>query len=79
VSADRSYRNLDERANVTFTIAANSGDQETIDITLPYRAFDFVATYPLAGITNDSSRRYFPLKRGDEGQYYLGRTFLQSA
>lgn len=68
--------------NVTFTLAANASDTaNTTEIVLPYSAFDLTATYPLAGIRNATgTQRYFPLKQATSAdQYYLGRTFLQSA
>ena len=65
-----------QNANVTFTLG-NSTAGATIDISLPYAAFDLIASYPL--LTNSSSR-YFPLMRAtNESQYTLGRTFLQEA
>ena len=49
-------------------------DSSTIDIILPYGAFDKKATY-----INPTSR-YFPLRRASNpSQYTLGRTFLQEA
>ncbi|SMR50646.1 unnamed protein product [Zymoseptoria tritici ST99CH_1E4] len=73
--------NLYTDPKVTFTIMSNSdAAAKTVDIVLPYGAFDTVASYPLAGIQNLTDRqRYFPLKRGSPKQQYLGRTFLQSA
>ena len=62
-----------QNANISFTLG-NLSDKETIDITLPYGAFDLHATYPLP----DS--RYFPLMRAtNQSQYTLGRAFLQEA
>lgn len=59
----------------TFTFSAPSGS-ETVDITLPYAAFNLEAAAPLV----NSSTRYFPLKRAqNETQYTLGRAFLQAA
>ena len=67
-----------DNASVTFTLqnpANPSGG--TVDITLPYAAFDLVASYPL---TANGSQRYFPLARAtNESQYTLGRTFFQEA
>lgn len=67
-----------QNPNVTFTLAAQSNAGPTTDITLPYSAFDLTASYPLVQVNTTSP--YFPLKRAaSEGQYTLGRTFLQEA
>lgn len=64
-----------QNASVTFTLS-NSTVGRSVNISLPYAAFDLVANYPL--VTNSS--RYFPLMRAaNESQYTLGRTFLQEA
>lgn len=65
-------------ASVTFTLgsSSSSGGGQTVDIVLPYAAFDLQASYPLV----ENSTSYFPLKRAaNETQYTLGRTFLQEA
>jgi hypothetical protein len=60
-------------ANVTFTFS-NQGT--SLNITLPYAAFDLMVDYPIIS----TPTRYFPLKRAsNESQYTLGRTFLQEA
>ncbi|KAL8719881.1 MAG: hypothetical protein Q9225_003178 [Loekoesia sp. 1 TL-2023] len=66
-----------QNASVIFTISnSTSGSGTSVDITLPYAAFDLVAEYPLVRNTT----RYFPLMRAaNESQYTLGRTFLQEA
>ncbi|KAH8817303.1 aspartic peptidase domain-containing protein [Xylogone sp. PMI_703] len=62
--------------SVTFTLGVGTSDGETVDITLPYAAFDKTATPPLV----PSTTGYFPLKRAANAtQYTLGRTFLQEA
>ncbi|KAK3633787.1 hypothetical protein LTR22_019971 [Elasticomyces elasticus] len=65
--------------NPTFTFnmgQAGGGGVETVDIVLPYAAFDLNVTQPLVGATS----RYFPLKQAQNStQYILGRTFLQEA
>lgn len=67
-------------ASVAFSFAADTTSTGGVQITVPYKAFDLAARAPLAGIEDDSSLRYFPLKRAaNENQYYLGRTFLQFA
>lgn len=69
--------------NVTFTLVDDPTAKTftSTRIVLPYSAFDLTATFPLAGIQNATgAQRYFPLKRAsNDQQYYLGRTFLQSA
>ncbi|TKA74751.1 hypothetical protein B0A49_02254 [Cryomyces minteri] len=67
---------LARNASVTFTLGTKSTGGPTVDIVLPYGAFDLIAQYPL--VANDT--RYFPLKRAtNDTQYTLGRTFLQEA
>ncbi|KAJ9631070.1 hypothetical protein H2203_001599 [Taxawa tesnikishii (nom. ined.)] len=73
-----------QNASVTLTLAAPNG---TVDITLPYSAFDLQASWPVivehqftANDTPSNTSYYFPLKRADnETQYTLGRAFLQEA
>lgn len=60
----------------TFKIGQAGGGGETVDIVLPYAAFDLNLTAPIVG--NDT--RYFPLKQAQNStQYTLGRAFLQEA
>jgi hypothetical protein len=60
---------------ITFTLG-NLTSSTTVDITLPYSAFDLTVSYPIVA----NSTRYFPLKRAnDSSQYTLGRTFFQEA
>jgi len=47
----------------------------TVDITLPYAAFDLNASWPLVSTTTP----YFPLRRAVNNTYVLGRTFFQEA
>lgn len=62
-----------QNATVTFTIGNAT---QSVDIAMPYAAFDLIAEYPL--VTNTT--RYFPLARAkNESQYTLGRAFLQEA
>ena len=64
-----------QNATVTFTLT-NSSSTHSVNISLPYAAFDLTATYPL--LTNSSG--YFPLMRASNAtQYTLGRAFLQEA
>ena len=65
----------DENATVTFTLSSPR-QPGSVDIALPYAAFDLIAEYPLA----ENQTRYFPLARAtNESQYTLGRTFFQEA
>lgn len=67
---------LDRDASVTFTLGNSINIAKTVDITLPYAAFDLTAEYPLM----PTPSKYFPLMRAtNESQYTLGRTFLQEA
>ncbi len=66
---------LAQSANVTFKLT-NAAGESTIDIVLPYQAFDLIAEWPLVKNTT----RYFPLKRAvNNTQTTLGRAFLQEA
>lgn len=64
-----------QNASVTFTLGTlKTGN--TVDISLPYSAFDLIADYPLM----PNKTRFFPLVRSaNNSQYTLGRTFLQEA
>jgi hypothetical protein len=63
-------------ANITFTLGRGSSGGDTVDVVLPYGAFDLTITLPS---TNKTSR-YFPIRRAyDNQQVTLGRTFLQEA
>lgn len=62
---------------ITFTIGSSVNGGETVDITLPYGAFDLEAREHL---TQNRTSRYFPLRQAqNETQYALGRAFLQQA
>ncbi|MGG6495874.1 UNVERIFIED_CONTAM: hypothetical protein NY603_23420, partial [Bacteroidetes bacterium 56_B9] len=65
----------------TFLLAVNDTSKD-VPIVLPYAAFDLELQWPLANITDTSTRRrYFPLRRApDDGRSnVLGRVFLQEA
>lgn len=85
VDDDLHNRLTERNASVTFSLTAAADDTSTtVNITLPYAAWDLSVGFPLLSALygNDSATtmRYFPLKRGDAtDQYYLGRTFLQEA
>lgn len=76
---DTLHETLQERnANVTFALAESFDGGPSVDIILPYAAFDLTARPPYASVTN--STRYFPLRRAaNSTQYTLGRTFMQEA
>lgn len=67
---------LDQDASVTFALGESIDSKVTVNITLPYAAFDLTADYPLM----PTPSRYFPLMRAtNNSQYTLGRSFLQEA
>ncbi|MCJ1475099.1 hypothetical protein MMC13_003759 [Lambiella insularis] len=62
--------------NVTFTLGSEVSGGPTLDIVLPYSAFDLEASWP----KYPNNTLYFPLQRAaNETQYTLGRTLLQEA
>ncbi|MCJ1397229.1 hypothetical protein MMC11_000421 [Xylographa trunciseda] len=62
--------------NVTFTIGNEATGGATVDIVLPYAAFDLQASWP----KYPNNTLYFPLQRAaNETQFTLGRTLLQEA
>jgi hypothetical protein len=67
----------------TFTLADLPQSTHSIDITLPYDAFDLQLSYPYPRLWANSTSpavNYFPLKRAaNDTQYTLGRSFLQEA
>lgn len=72
------HSNLVSRnTSFTFTLGNTVSGGDTVQIVLPYAAFDLNAGPPLI---NNGTAHYFPLKRADNStQYTLGRTFLQEA
>ncbi|KAF7510996.1 hypothetical protein GJ744_005542 [Endocarpon pusillum] len=72
---------LRSNASVVISVASSTRAEEpngsVIDITLPYGAFDKMAT---ESSDINSTWRYFPLRQAsNSSQYTLGRTFLQEA
>lgn len=66
---------LAQNPSVTFTLG-NLIAGASVNITLPYAAFDLTVSYPIVA----NATRYFPLRRAaNSSQYTLGRTFLQEA
>ena len=63
--------------NITIRLGPDAaGGNKSVDILMPYGAFDLIASSPLV----ESPTHYFPIKRAqNETQYTLGRVFLQQA
>lgn len=67
-----------ENPSVTFLLGQKYSTNATVNITLPYNAFDLQASPPYKGLTNITN--YFPIRRATrENQFVLGRTFLQES
>lgn len=78
ITAAQREKLLAQNAEIKFTIGTNVNGGETVDITLPYRAFDLQVQFPI--VVNPNVSYYFPLqKAANDTQYTLGRTFLQEA
>jgi len=61
---------------LTFQLGNEVYGGESINIILPYAAFDLQANYPIY----PNATNYFPLRRAaNESQYVIGRTFLQES
>jgi hypothetical protein len=74
---DEAHKRLSS-LNPTFTLTLGHAEEDgdTVEIALPYGAFDLSSTPPFT----DPPSRYFPLKRAERAeQYTLGRVFLQGA
>jgi hypothetical protein len=71
--------------NITFTfvIADYQGSSNSVEISLPYAAFDLELSFPYPGLAanvTSGSTSYFPLRRAaNYTQYTIGRSFLQEA
>jgi len=68
----------------TFSLSDISSTPASVDITLPYTAFDLQLTYPAIPFTNfgdaNATKYYFPLRQAaNAAQYTIGRVFLQEA
>jgi hypothetical protein len=62
--------------SVTFKLGNTISGGPTIEIKLPYNAFDLQASWPIY----PNATNYFPLRRAaNDTQYIIGRTFLQEA
>ncbi|KAH9224900.1 aspartic peptidase domain-containing protein [Leptodontidium sp. 2 PMI_412] len=74
---DTIHSKLKERNPViTFKLGNQTYGGETLNIVLPYSAFDLQVNYPIY----PNATNYFPLSRAmDATQYVIRRTFLQEA
>lgn len=71
---------LSQNPSITFTIGPDVRGGKTVDITLPYSAFDLQVGFPIIPNNFSGPSYYFPLQRAaNDTQYTLGRTFLQEA
>ncbi|KAI5364499.1 Putative aspartic peptidase A1 family, aspartic peptidase domain superfamily [Septoria linicola] len=72
---------IQQDKSISFRLAPDPSSTQTVDINLPYAAFDLGLQYPRANIRDGAtSLRYFPLQRAQTSeQQFLGRTFLQEA
>jgi hypothetical protein len=69
---------LAQNLSITFTLGQKYSTDATMQITLPYAAFDLEASPPYRGLQQKS--KYFPIRQGgNSSQWVLGRTFLQEA
>jgi hypothetical protein len=60
---------------ITFGLGASTDPAGRVNIALPYAAFDLQASYPIY----QEPTNYFPIRRANDSQYTLGRTFMQEA
>ena len=69
--------------SISFTLANKANGGPTVNIILPYAAFDKNLSYGIGlskNLPSIDSQRYFPLQRAaNDTQYTLGKTFLQEA
>lgn len=72
-----------QNVTVTFSIADVPGSSNSVDISLPFAAFDLQLSYPYPGLEANATStptNYFPLRiAANYTQYTIGRTFLQEA
>ena len=69
-------RLLDQTPTVTFELGNSTLGKTSVNVTLPYEAFDLQASSPIF----PNGTNYFPLRRASSpSQYTLGRTFFQEA
>lgn len=72
---DSIHKQLQQKEpTVTFKLGVMEAEGPSVDITLPYGAFDLQASWPIY----PNATNYFPLRRAaNETQQTLGRAFLQ--
>jgi hypothetical protein len=58
---------LDLAPEFTFTLAANATSSDTVNIVLPYAAFDLTVSQPFY----NTSRHYFPIRRAADEKLYV--------
>ena len=69
-------RLLNQTPAVTFELGNSTLSKASVNVTLPYDAFDLQASSPIY----PNGTNYFPLRRASSpSQYTLGRTFFQEA
>ncbi|KAL9585304.1 MAG: hypothetical protein Q9212_001598 [Teloschistes hypoglaucus] len=62
--------------NPSIVFSLGQSTAQSVNITVPYQAFDLQVTQPIA----ENGTNYFPLRRSSNAtQYTLGRAFLQEA
>ncbi|EUC44038.1 hypothetical protein COCMIDRAFT_99287 [Bipolaris oryzae ATCC 44560] len=67
-----------QNPSISFTLGQQFSSSATVQITLPYAAFDLEASAPYRGLQQKT--RYFPIRRANvSDNWTLGRTFLQEA
>jgi hypothetical protein len=83
ISDEKAEQLTKENTSVSFDLMTDSDPDKVVKITLPYAAFYREVKYPLAGITDDTTLHYFPLKPMPDNvtdfRILLGRTFFQEA
>ena len=67
---------VDRNPSFTFSFSSSGNTLDTLNIDLPYAAFDLQASWP----TYNDTKNYFPIRRAANAtQYTLGRAFMQEA
>lgn len=67
---------LNNNPSVTFNFGQSSSLNHSINITLPYAAFDLQAAAPIYS----NGTNYFPIRRAENSSFYaIGRTLFQEA
>jgi hypothetical protein len=62
-------------ATITFQLVNSVSSNDVVSIALPYSAFDLQATWPIYS----NPVNYFPIRKSPNGNFVLGRAFLQEA